>query len=269
MSDILTKIISTKRDEISQRKKNLSLSSLESGIKSIPEPRGFKKSLLNSIKRGTPAIIAECKKASPSKGVICQNYDPADIANQYQIGGASCISVLTDTIYFQGEDQHLVAAKRACNLPILRKDFMIDPYQIIESRNIGADCILLIVACLSISQIKELSSLSYSLGMDVLVEAHNGEELEIAMTIPDAIIGINNRDLKTFKTDINTSIELKKLVPESELLVTESGIVSSENVKTLRENGINSFLVGEAFMRTSQPGEALKKLFSLSPDLAI
>ena len=269
MSDILTKIISTKWDEISQRKKNLSLSSLENGIKSIPEPRGFKKSLLNSIKRGTPAIIAECKKASPSKGVICQNYDPADIANQYQIGGASCISVLTDTIYFQGEDQHLVAAKHACNLPILRKDFMIDPYQIIESRNIGADCVLLIVACLSISQIKELSSLSYSLGMDVLVEAHNGEELEIAMTIPDAIIGINNRDLKTFKTDINTSIELKKLVPASELLVTESGIVSSEHVKTLRENGINSFLVGEAFMRTSQPGEALKKLFSLSPHLAI
>ena len=266
MSDILKKIISTKRDEILQRKKNISLSSLESAIKSIAEPRGFKKSLLNSIKRGKPAIIAECKKASPSKGVICQNYDPAAVANQYQIGGASCISVLTDTNYFQGADQHLAAAKRACSLPILRKDFMIDPYQIIESRNIGADCILLIVACLSTSQIKELSSLSYSLGMDVLVEAHNSEELEIAMAIPDAIIGINNRDLKTFKTDIKTTIELKKLIPESKLLVTESGIVSSENIKTLRENGINSFLVGEAFMKTNQPGEALKKLFSLGPN---
>jgi len=266
MTDILKKIISTKRDEIFQRKKNISLSSLESAIKSIAEPRGFKKSLLNSIKRGKPAIIAECKKASPSKGVICQNYDPAAVANQYQIGGASCISVLTDTNYFQGADQHLAAAKRACSLPILRKDFMIDPYQIIESRNIGADCILLIVACLSTSQIKELSSLSYSLGMDVLVEAHNSEELEIAMAIPDAIIGINNRDLKTFKTDIKTTIELKKLIPESKLLVTESGIVSSENIKTLRENGINSFLVGEAFMKTNQPGEALKKLFSLGPN---
>jgi indole-3-glycerol phosphate synthase len=266
MTDILKKIISTKRDEILQRKKNISLSSLESAIKSIAEPRGFKKSLLNSIKRGKPAIIAECKKASPSKGVICQNYDPAAVANQYQIGGASCISVLTDTNYFQGADQHLAAAKRACSLPILRKDFMIDPYQIIESRNIGADCILLIVACLSTSQIKELSSLSYSLGMDVLVEAHNSEELEIAMAIPDAIIGINNRDLKTFKTDIKTTIELKKLIPESKLLVTESGIVSSENIKTLRENGINSFLVGEAFMKTNQPGEALKKLFSLGPN---
>ena len=263
---MLTKIISTKRNEISQRKKDIPLSSLEGRIKSIPSPRGFKKSLLGSIERGVPAIIAECKKASPSKGVICQNYDPADIANQYEIGGASCISVLTDTDYFQGANQDLEAVKRACSLPILRKDFMIDPYQIVESRNLGADCILLIVACLSISQIKELSSLSYSLGMDVLIEAHNVEELEIAITIPDAIIGINNRNLKTFETDINTSIELRKQIPDSKLLVTESGIVSSEDIEALRENGINSFLVGEAFMKATRPGDALKKLFRLAPN---
>ena len=263
MSDILKKIISTKRDEILQRKKNIPLRSLENSIKSIPKPRGFKKNLLNSVGRGLPAIIAECKRASPSKGIICKNYDPADVANQYQIAGASCVSVLTDVNYFQGADQHLDAAKRACSLPILRKDFMIDPYQIVESRNIGADCILLIVACLSVSQIKELASLSCALGMDVLVEAHDSEELEIAMAVPDAIIGINNRNLKTFETDINTSIELKKLVPDSELLVTESGITSSEHIKTLKENGINSFLVGEAFMKTDRPGEALKTLFNL------
>ena len=160
---------------------------------------------MNSVGRGLPAIIAECKRASPSKGIICKNYDPADVANQYQIAGASCVSVLTDVNYFQGADQHLDAAKRACSLPILRKDFMIDPYQIVESRNIGADCILLIAACLSVSQIKELASLSCALGMDVLVEAHDSEELEIAMAVPDAIIGINNRNLKTFETDINTS----------------------------------------------------------------
>jgi indole-3-glycerol phosphate synthase len=263
MSDILKKIISTKRDEILQRKKNIPLRSLENSIKSIPKPRGFKKNLLNSVSRGLPAIIAECKRASPSKGIICKNYDPADVANQYQIAGASCVSVLTDVNYFQGADQHLDAAKRACSLPILRKDFMIDPYQIVESRNIGADCILLIVACLSVSQIKELASLSCALGMDVLVEAHDSEELEIAMAVPDAIIGINNRNLKTFETDINTSIELKKLIPDSELLVTESGITSSEHIKTLKENGINSFLVGEAFMKTDRPGEALKTLFNL------
>jgi len=264
MSDILAKIIDTKKKEVTRRKKTTPLNILEDSIYSSPKPRGFKKNLLRTIAQGKPAIIAECKKASPSKGIICHSYNPTDIARQYQANGASCISVLTDINYFLGSDHDIEAAKTACNLPILRKDFMIDPYQIIESRKLGADCILLIVACLTVSQIRELASISYSLGMDVLVEAHNRKEVEIAMTVPDAIIGINNRNLKTFETDINTSIELKKLVPKSTLMVAESGILSSGDVALLLKEDINAFLVGEAFMKSDQPGEALSKLFNLN-----
>ncbi len=268
MSGILTKIIYTKKEEVAQRKISTSLDSLKYKIESAPKTRGFKKNLLQSIAKGRPAIIAECKKASPSKGVICNDYDPTEIVKQYQAAGASCISVLTDSYYFQGTDAHLTAAKVACTLPVLRKDFIIDPYQVFESRSLGADCILLIAACLNARQIQELASISYSLGMDVLVEAHNNAELEVAIMIPDAIIGINNRNLKTFETDITTSIALKKLVPDSLLMVTESGILSSADVALLRSNNINAFLVGEAFMKTSYPGKALSELFSLPPTLA-
>jgi indole-3-glycerol phosphate synthase len=206
-------------------------------------------------------VIAECKKASPSKGVIREHYDPAAIAASYQKGGAACLSVLTDERFFQGNDTHLQAARAACDLPIIRKDFMIDPYQIIEARALGADCVLLIAACLDDVLMDELARTAHALGLDVLTEVHDRTELERALRLRTPMIGINNRDLKRFVTDINTTVGLLKDIPEDRLVVTESGINTVQDVQDLRGHGVNAFLVGEAFMRADNPGARLRELF--------
>jgi len=223
--------------------------------------RDFAAALLRRIDLGEPAVIAECKKASPSKGLIREDYDPTSIAQSYALGGAACLSVLTDEHYFRGHDEHLVQARAACNLPVIRKDFMIDPYQVYESRALGADCILLIVACLDDSTLQELASLATRLGMDTLIEVHDRTELERALRLRMRLIGINNRDLRRFVTDIDTTLGLLRDVPEDRLVITESGIRSVADVEKLRAHGVNGFLVGEAFMRAPDPGAMLKKIF--------
>ena len=210
---------------------------------------------------GRAGVIAEVKKASPSKGLIRENFDPAAIAASYQAGGASCLSVLTDRDFFQGGESHLVAARAACTLPVLRKDFMIDPWQVVESRAIGADCILLIVAALEQAQMVELAATAADLAMDVLVEVHDGAELDRALELAPALVGINNRDLRTFNTALETTLALAPRVPGDTMLVTESGIHTVEDVTRMREAGINAFLVGEAFMRQEDPGAHLSLLF--------
>jgi len=209
-----------------------------------------------------PAVIAEIKKASPSKGVIRENFDPTQIAKSYAHFGAACLSVLTDVDFFQGSDEYLQQARAACNLPVLRKDFMIDPYQVYEARALGADCILLIVACLTDQQLHELCGLSHDLDMDVLVEVHDEQELERALRLPNKLIGINNRNLHTFETTLQTTLSMLDKIPSDYLLVSESGIHTPDDIKLLRENGVNTFLVGEAFMAAEDPGAKLKELFS-------
>lgn len=267
MTDILTQIIESKKLELIERKQKISRTEIDAQISGIESPRGFKNKLISTGKRKLPAVIAECKKASPSKGVICSDYNPAEIARSYEAAGASCLSVLTDSPFFQGRDSDLIAAKNACNLPVLRKDFIIESYQIAESRLLGADCILLIVACLSDGAIKELADCAMQLGMDVLIEVHTAEELDRAKPISAAIIGINNRNLKTFETDIHTSITLCESIEKERLVVSESGIHSPDNVRMLLDAGINSFLVGEAFMSTSNPGRQLSQIFGMGTTL--
>lgn len=261
-SDILRTILAHKRDEVSERKKQRPLKKIRNELKNSPPVRGFEMALQKAIATNRPAVIAEIKKASPSKGVIREGFDPASIARSYEKNGATCLSVLTDEHFFQGADDHLRQARDACSLPVLRKDFMIDEYQILESRVLGADCILLIVAALADDRLQALAQTATELDMDVLVEVHDREELERAMMLRLPLIGINNRDLKTFTTDINTTIGLLHDVFPDRTVVTESGINTREDVQLLRKHEVNVFLVGEAFMRAPDPGEELKALFA-------
>lgn len=262
MADILAEIVRHKRTEVAQRRQARSLAQLEQAAADSEPPRGFVNALRENIAAGRPAVIAECKKASPSKGVIREDYDPPAIAASYAAGGAACLSVLTDVNYFQGADEHLVAARAACTLPVIRKDFMVDPWQIAESRALGADCVLLIVACLDDVELDELFAQATSYGMDALIEVHDRTELERALRLRAPLVGINNRDLKRFVTDINTTIGLLDDIPADRLVVTESGIHTREDVATLRGHDVGAFLVGEAFMRSPDPGARLRELFA-------
>ena len=261
MSDILTTILARKADEIAERSARVSLADLRARAADAPPTRGFADALNAMIAQGDPAVIAEVKKASPSKGVIRPDFRPADIAVSYEFGGAVCLSVLTDVDFFQGADDYLRQARDACTLPVLRKDFTVDPYQVYEARALGADCILLIVAALDDGQLVDLSGLAMQLGMDVLVEVHDIDELERALQVPVPLVGINNRNLRTFEVSLDTTLAMKDAVPKDRLLVTESGIVVPEDVATMRDAGVNAFLVGETFMRAEEPGEALRQLF--------
>ena len=260
-ADILERILTRKREEVNERQHTHTLADLYAQAKEQSLPRGFTQSLSASIETGRAGVIAEVKKASPSKGLIREDFDPASIAASYQAGGASCLSVLTDRDFFQGGENDLVAARAACTLPVLRKDFMIDPWQVVESRAIGADCILLIVAALEQAQMVELAATAADLAMDVLVEVHDGAELDRALELTPTLVGINNRDLRTFNTTLETTLVLAPRVPDDTMLVTESGIHTVEDVTGMREAGINAFLVGEAFMRQEDPGAHLSLLF--------
>jgi len=267
MSDILDKIVATKKIEIANNLKQISLSNqraiAESNNKDVfLKPRGFAKAIERKIAAGNAAVITEIKKASPSKGILRENFNPAEIAQSYEKHGAACLSVLTDIDYFQGSNTYLKEARAACSIPVLRKDFTIEPYQVYEARAIGADAILLIVACLELNQMKELEACAHELGLDVLVEVHNAPELEQALELKTPLLGINNRNLKTFEVTLQTTLSLLSMVPSNKTLVTESGIVSRADVQLMRDNQINAFLVGEAFMRATDPGVALSELFS-------
>lgn len=261
MSDILNTILARKAEEIAERSGRVPLAELAARAADAAPTRGFADALNAMVAQGEPAVIAEIKKASPSKGVIRADFRPADIAVSYEFGGAACLSVLTDVDFFQGADAYLQQAREACTLPVLRKDFTIDPYQVYEARVLGADCILLIVAALDDSQLVELSGLAMQLDMDVLVEVHDIDELERALQVPVPLVGINNRNLRTFEVSLETTLAMKDAVPTDRLLITESGIVVAEDVAKMRAAGINGFLVGETFMRAEEPGEALRQLF--------
>ena len=266
MSDILKTICDVKVQEVAAAKKRLPLEEMRRDAESRVLTRDFVGALRAKIAAGQAGVIAEVKKASPSKGVIRSNFIPADIAQSYAMGdgevSAACLSVLTDKQFFQGSIDYLKQARASCLLPVLRKDFMVDPYQIYESRSIGADCVLLIAACLDDAQMAEMEQIAQSLDMAVLVEVHDAQELERALKLKTPLVGINNRNLRNFEVHIETTLELQKNVPADRLLVTESGILSRDDVKTMRDAGVNAFLVGEAFMRAPEPGEALAKLFA-------
>ena len=262
--DILLKILATKKQEIAERSAQKSLNTLIETAKNALAIRPFVGALQASVAAGKPAIISEIKKASPSKGVMREHFIPDEIAKSYQQGGASCLSVLTDKDYFQGSEAYLQAARQACTLPVLRKDFTIDPYQVYEARAVDADCILLIVSALEDTQMAELYSLATELGMDALIEVHDEQELERALKIDAPLVGINNRNLRTFETDLQTTIRMLDNIPSDKLIVTESGIHTLEDVALMREHQVNTFLVGEAFMRADNPGNELQKLFFTS-----
>ncbi|MGE5168263.1 MAG: indole-3-glycerol phosphate synthase TrpC [Deltaproteobacteria bacterium] len=262
MSDILQRILARKADEVRERRARVAPDALRRQIGTSSPVRGFAAALHARIAAGQPAVIAEVKKASPSRGVIRADFDPAAIARSYAAGGAACLSVLTDVDFFQGADAYLQQARAACTLPVLRKDFVVDAYQILEARVLGADCILLIVAALDDALLAEFSALARDLGMDVLVEAHDAAELDRALQTEAPLIGINNRDLRTFATSLDTTLALRERVPADRLLVTESGIHARADVARMRAAGVNAFLVGEAFMRAEDPGAALTRLFS-------
>jgi len=261
MADILRTILATKREEVAAASAAVSIAQLSARARDLPPPRDFVGALRRKIDAGDAAVIAEIKKASPSKGLLRENFDPPVIAASYAAAGAACLSVLTDRQYFRGASEHLAAAREACILPVLRKDFMVDPYQIHESRALGADCILLIAAALDPAAMRELESIALSLGMAVLVEVHAADELEAALTLRTPLVGINNRNLKTFETRLETTLDLVGRIPAGRLVVTESGILVPRDVALMRQYGINAFLVGEAFMRASEPGVALSNLF--------
>ena len=261
MSDILNRILATKKDEVAAARSRVSLSELKVLARDAGPARDFVGAIQTRIAAGQPAVIAEIKKASPSKGVIRADFDPAGIAVSYQRGGATCLSVLTDRDYFQGAPEFLQAARVACALPVLRKDFMIDPYQVYESRAMGADCILLIVAALSLTRMQELEALAHELGMAVLVESHNADELATAMQLTTPLMGINNRNLRTFDVSLHTTLDLLPAI-QNRIAITESGILAPADVALMREHGVNAFLVGEAFMRAPDPGAELARLFA-------
>jgi len=262
MSDILNKIIATKHEEIAAAMAVKPLATLEIEAAAQPAPRDFVGAIQHKLSCGQPAIIAEIKKASPSKGVIRPDFHPAEIARSYEKHGATCLSVLTDRQYFQGAPEYLQAARAACALPVLRKDFMVDRYQVLEARAMGADCILLIAAALSLPQMQELEAQAHSYGMAVLVEVHNGEELDAALQLKTPLLGINNRNLRTFDVTLDTTLGLLARIPADRIVVTESGIVTAEDVALMRRHQVNAFLVGEAFMRAPEPGEELARLFA-------
>lgn len=263
--DILKKIILRKEQEIIERKQNITQGTLmEKALEALMNNpiRGFVNSMQQKLNSNQAAVIAEVKKASPSKGVIREKFNPAEIAKSYEDGGASCLSVLTDIDFFQGSDEYLKQARAACSLPVIRKDFIVDTYQIYEARAIGADCILLIVAVLSDEQIAKLYQLALDLKMDVLIEVHDETELHRALPFGATLVGINNRNLRNFETSLATTIDLLEQIPDDRIVVTESGIHTSDHVKLMRDNDVHSFLVGEAFMRADDPGTELKKLFA-------
>ncbi len=259
--DILRKILARKTAEIAERGARLPLDELRRQVEKLPPPRPFLEALRRTISRGQPAVIAEIKRASPSKGLLRDPFQPAEIARSYAAAGAAALSVLTDRDFFQGHEDHLRAARAACDLPVLRKDFLIDPYQVYEARWIGADCILLIVAALDDAALRDLAQVAAELALDVLVEIHDAGELERALRIEAPLIGVNNRDLRTFNTRLETTLNLLPQIPADRLVVTESGIHTPADVALMREHGVQTFLVGEAFMRAADPGVKLAELF--------
>lgn len=261
MDDILQEILKRKREEVASRRIATSVDELKARIAEMPVPRGFADALRARITVNAPAVIAEIKRASPSQGLIRDNFWPSEIAISYEKNGAACLSVLTDADFFQGTDEHLRQAREACLLPALRKDFTIDAYQLYESRSLGADCILLIVAALDDAQLRDYCELARELGMDVLVEAHDAAEVDRALKTSASLIGINNRDLHTFKTSLDTTLTLREKIPSDRILVTESGIRNRDDVKRLRDAGVHAFLVGETFMRAEDPGAELQQVF--------
>lgn len=258
---ILDTIVTRKWEEIAQRSARCGQAELQRRCAGQTACRGFVARMQAVVEAGGAAVIAEAKRASPSKGLIREHFEPAAIAASYQRGGAACLSVLTDVDFFQGSDDYLQQAREACSLPVIRKDFIVDPYQVLEARAIGADCVLLIVAVLEDQQMEELNAAALELGMDVLVEVHDQAELERALPLGNTLMGINNRDLRNFETRLETTLELLPLIPAERLVVTESGIHTPDDVARMREQGVNAFLVGEAFMRASDPGEKLSQLF--------
>ncbi len=259
--DILKKIIARKHEEIAARKALTSAAQLQQRCVTQSPTRGFVQAIADKIEQGLPAVIAEVKKASPSKGVIREDFVPDDIARSYARGGATCLSVLTDVDFFQGADAYMQSARDAVSLPVIRKDFMVDEYQLFESRALGADCILLIVAALAPQQLIDLNQIAAEIGLDVLVEVHDRAELELALALPNRLVGINNRDLRSFDVSLNTTLDLLPSIPADKIVITESGIHSPEDVALMRGNKVNGFLVGESFMRYADPGERLKSLF--------
>jgi indole-3-glycerol phosphate synthase len=261
MSDVLQKILAVKRVEVDEARAATPLAALEATAARQPAARDFAGALRAKVDAGGAGVIAEIKRASPSKGLLRERFDPPAHARSYEAAGAACLSVLTDRQFFQGDAQHLVAARGACSLPALRKDFMVDPYQIVEARAWGADCVLLIAAALDLARMREMEALARRLGMAVLVEVHDGEELESALALRTPLVGINNRNLRTFETKLEVTLDLLPRIPGGRLVVTESGILSAADVARMRASGVNAFLVGEAFMRAPDPGAALKSLF--------
>ena len=262
MSDILQKILAVKGEEIAAAQKEKSLAAIRRDAEAMPAPRDFAAALRSKIAQGNAAIIAEVKKASPSKGVLRDHFVPADIAKSYAKHGAACLSVLTDRQFFQGATEFLIEARAACELPVLRKDFMVDEYQVYEARAMGADCILLIVAALPLPKMQALEAIAQALGMAVLVEVHDRAELDFALQLKTPLVGINNRNLRTFATDLNTTLELMRDIPKERHIITESGILAKADVALMREHQVSMFLVGEAFMRAPDPGVALQTLFA-------
>ena len=262
MADILQKILATKREEVAAVRVRAPLAEIRARALAAPAPRDFAGALRRKISAGNAAVIAEIKKASPSRGVLRADFHPADIAASYEQGGAACLSVLTDAQYFQGSAAYLQQARAACALPALRKDFIIDPYQVYEARAMGADCILLIVAALDLPSMQALEDVALELGMAVLVESHDAAELALALQLKTPLQGINNRNLKTFEVGLQTTLDLLPRIPPEHLVITESGILQPGDVALMRRNGVHAFLVGEAFMRAPDPGQALASLFA-------
>ncbi len=261
MSDILQKIVAVKHEEVAAARKKMPLEAMRADAESRVLTRDFEGAMRRKIAAGRPAVIAEVKKASPSKGVLRPDFIAADIAQSYAEHGAACLSVLTDRQFFQGQPDYLKQARASCDLPVLRKDFLVDPYQVYEARAMGADCILLIAACLDDAQMADFEAIARSLGMAVLVEVHDGAELDRALRLKTPLVGINNRNLRTFEVSLDTTLDLMPRLPADRLLVTESGILSAADVRRMRDAGVHAFLVGEAFMRAPEPGVALAELF--------
>jgi len=260
-SDILAKILATKAEEVIAAQVARPFAALDSEARAMPAPRGFAAAIRSRIDGGQPAVIAEIKRASPSKGVLREQFEPASIAASYERAGATCLSVLTDRPFFQGAPEYLVDARAACSLPVLRKEFIIDEYQVAESRALGADAVLLIVAALDDARLLAREGCARDYGMDVLVEVHDSAELERALKLATPLIGINNRNLRTFNVSLHTTIEMLPRIPSDRIVVTESGILAQRDVAQMRRHGVATFLVGEAFMRAPDPGAALKALF--------
>jgi indole-3-glycerol phosphate synthase len=261
--DVLKKILRRKAEEVAERAARVPMAELRERARALDAPRGFADAIRQRVAAGRAAVIAEVKKASPSKGIIRPDFDPAAIARSYAAGGATCLSVLTDVDFFQGADAYLQQARAACSLPVLRKDFVIDPYQVVEARALGADCILLIAAALSDAQMKDLTQMAREFGLDVLVEVHDGDELARTLPLGLPLVGINNRNLRSFEVSLATTLELLPVIPADRTVVTESGILAADDVALMRGHGVHAFLVGEAFMRAPEPGERLRELFEV------